>query len=316
MSAVPEVIQRSQQAWLAAEHEPILSEKALVARRNLVVNVMAAMMKDKVHYGKIPGTPKPTLYKPGAELLFSMFRVSTEPDRIEDLSTHDEVRYRVTVRAVSQSGAFLGAASGECSSSEEKYRWRRPVCNEEFDETPEDRRREVWKRGDNGTFKQKQVRTNPPDVAHTILAMATKRASIALCRNVTACSDIFTSGLEDLPPEYVDSIVEDEASAAATHIERPRRKEEAQEANGPADSADHRPAGIYVKAVREITSGTSKSGPWTLWGVTLSDGVEHKTFSKTVRDTAANAAAGKLPVSYELEDGPKGPTMVMLEVLR
>ena len=80
----------------------------VTARVRRIQEVMQALMKKDVHYGIIPGTPKPTLYQPGAELLCTTFRIAPTP-AVEDLSTSDAIRYRVTMRAVSQtSGEMLG----------------------------------------------------------------------------------------------------------------------------------------------------------------------------------------------------------------
>ena len=46
-----------------------------------------------------------------------------------------------------------------------------------------------------------QIRTEPADLANTILKMACKRAMIAMTLNVTAASDIFTQDIEDIPEE-------------------------------------------------------------------------------------------------------------------
>jgi len=87
---------------------------------------------------------------------------------------------------------------------EEKYKWRKPVCDQEFDEAPEDRKRLVWKKGyDNKPdYQLKQVRTQPADLANTILKMANKRSLVAAVLNTTAASDIFTQDIEDIP-EFV-----------------------------------------------------------------------------------------------------------------
>lgn len=196
----------------------------VVSRVMRIQEIMQAVMKKDVHFGTIPGTPKPTLYKPGAELLLMTFRIAPTPSEIEDLSTPDEIRYRVTVRGTNQvSGEIVGEMVGECSSNEEKYRWRKPVCEEEFTETPEDRRREKWAKGSNGVaYKQKQVRTSPADVANTILKMATKRALIAMTLVSLAASDIFAQDIEDLQEELRESIAGDEAPRSET--KQPQRR--------------------------------------------------------------------------------------------
>lgn len=167
------------------------------AHVNLVQEVMQAVMKKDTHYGTIPGTPKPTLYKPGAEVLAATFRIAVSY-RIEDLSTPDVVRYRVTAIGTHQtSGTVMGEGMGECSSGEEKYKWRKAVGNLEFDATPENKRRTKYGKD----YATKQVCTNPADLANTVLKMACKRAQVAMTLNVTAASDIFTQDIEDLPEE-------------------------------------------------------------------------------------------------------------------
>lgn len=167
-------------------------------RVNLVQEVMQGIMKRETHYGTIPGTPKPTLYKPGAEVLCVTFRVAQEY-KIEDLSSEGVARYRVTCVGRHQiSGIALGEGVGECSSGEEKYKWRGAACKAELDATPENlRRKKYYKNGNTAD----QIRTEPADLANTILKMACKRAMIAMTLNVTAASDIFTQDIEDLPEE-------------------------------------------------------------------------------------------------------------------
>lgn len=176
------------------------------AQVNLMQDVMAEVMRDGVHYGRIPGTKEKSLWKPGAEKLMATFRLAGDPE-VDDLSSDGEIHYRVKVRLHTVSGAFIGAGIGECSSREEKYAWRAAVCEEEYDETPENRRRVKYSKRDGRTEKKKQVRTNPADVANTILKMAKKRAQVDAVITATAASDIFTQDIEDLPPEVVAEIV-------------------------------------------------------------------------------------------------------------
>src|SRR5690606_12063089 len=160
------------------------------------------VMKPDTHYGVIPGTNKPSLYKAGSEVLLATFRIAVDP-QVQDMSTEDEVRYRVKCVGVHQTtGIVVGTGIGECSSNEEKYRWRKAVCDEEFEATDPARRRIAYKRGRNNVYTIKQVRAEPADVANTVLKMAKKRAQIDLTLTATAASDIFTQDIEDLPEEY------------------------------------------------------------------------------------------------------------------
>lgn len=167
----------------------------------VIAHIMKDIMKPDVHYGKVPGSKKPSLYKPGAEKICVAFHVA-DRYRVESIGTGDVVRYRVYCEGVHQgTGVILGEGVGECSSDEEKYKWRRAVCQEEWDNTDPKSRRTKYSSGsdDRGPNKTLQVATSPADVANTVLKMACKRAKIAMTLNVTAASDFFTQDAEDLP---------------------------------------------------------------------------------------------------------------------
>jgi hypothetical protein len=177
------------------------------AQVNLIQEVMKAVMKPETHYGVVPGTKKPTLLKAGSEVLLTTFKISVEPEVI-DLSTPDEAKYRVLAKGIHrESGTVVGVGVGECSSNEEKYKWRKAICIDEWNGTPENRRREKWQKdyGNNGFSAVKQIRMEVADVANTVLKMAKKRAQIDLTLTATAASDIFTQDVEDMPAEYLNN---------------------------------------------------------------------------------------------------------------
>lgn len=201
MNEVIEMQPRRESTGLVANEVHRYSAVEIRDRVNLVQSVMKGIMKKDTHFGTIPGTPKPTLYKPGAEVLCVTFRVA-QKYRVEDLSTEHIARFRVTCIGVHQiTGTELGEGLGECSSGEEKYKWRKAICTEEFDQTPEAFRRLKFSNYNNQVKKVTQVRTEAADLSNTILKMACKRAMIAMTLNVTAASDIFTQDIEDLPEE-------------------------------------------------------------------------------------------------------------------
>lgn len=208
---------------IITQPEGTLTARDIRQNVNLIQEVMKAVMKDKVHYGLIPGCPKPSLFKPGAEKIASTFRIAVTSE-VEDLSTHDEKRYRVTCKAYSANGSLLGSSTGECSSDESKYRWRAPVCNEEFDECDSDRKREKWIKKDGKAIKIKQIRTEAADLANTILQMADKRAYVAIVRKVTAASDVFTQDVEDLPEEVQADIANQSESNGKPDVKMPQEK--------------------------------------------------------------------------------------------
>lgn len=224
------------------------------AHVNLMQDVMLEVMKDGTHYGTIPGTKSKSLYKAGAEKLMATFRLAAKPE-VEDLSQNGEVAYRVTVNLLSSSGSFVGAGIGECSSSEDKYAWRAAICDEEFDLTPENRRRVKFSKYQGQVQKKKQVRTTPADVANTILKMAKKRAQVDAVITATAASDIFTQDIEDLPDEVVAEIVGRTPSPATSAVQKtipegPERDDADKEASDVAD--------LGTEAFRKMWANWSK----------------------------------------------------------
>lgn len=288
---------------------PIASAAEIRAQVNLIQEVMKAVMKDGVHFGTIPGTPKPTLYKAGAEKILSTFRIAIEPV-VEDLSTADEARFRVQARATSQmSSLFLGSGVGECSSNEEKYRWKAAVCDQEWDESAEDRRRNVWKRSGKGPYQVKQVRTNPADVANTILKMAKKRAQIDACLTVTAASDVFAQDIEDLPEELREAVADEHPVTPS--IQPPQRKSQT---NGtPAPPPAPHPGAVLVTKV-DGRDGVTNGQKWKLYIVDFSDGRQGSTLDVDIATLAAKCRDAKTPVSILLEPGKRAGTFKLTEL--
>ena len=185
-----DLIVHGQQALTAGE---------VKAQVNRIQEIMKHVMKDGEHYGTIPGCGnKKTLLKPGAEKILSTFGIAIDPV-VEDLSGSDEIRYRVKC-ILSSGGVVIGAGVGECSSNEEKYKWKKPACKEEYEATDESRKRMKWFKGYQGNkpYEAQQIRTEPSDVANTILKMSKKRAMVDGTLTATAASDIFEQDLEDM----------------------------------------------------------------------------------------------------------------------
>lgn len=231
---------------------------------NLIQEVIKGVFKADTHYGIIPGCKQKSLYKAGAEKILATFRIAVDPE-VEDLSTPDEVRYRVRVRGLTPDGRLVGVGIGECSSNEEKYAWRAAVSDAEFKATDELRRRvKFYKNG--GTVNQ--VRTNPADVANTVLKMAKKRGQIDLCLTATAASDVFTQDVEDLPPEYVEGMTEH--AVAGSEKQAPK----ATPTKKPAASAETE--GVITGIVEDVQVGSKTPSGQQLYYVIL-DGQKYGT---------------------------------------
>lgn len=175
----------------------------ILARAGTIQRVMSSVMKNGVHYGCIPGCgDRPSLLKPGAEVIMSTFSLAASP-RVDASRTEECLTYRVMCDIVNQAGQLIGTGVGEASTDEEKYKWRDAVCEKEWEGTIETHRRVKFCRGKGGSsYERKQVRTNPPDLANTVLKMAKKRALVDGVLTATGCSDLFSQDLDDIADAY------------------------------------------------------------------------------------------------------------------
>lgn len=193
----------------------LVTVQELIGRIQRIRDIQSKVMKKGVDYGEIPGCgDKPALHKPGAETLLVAFQLAALPDQlsIQDLGGEDEVRYRVVAPIYhAPTGQHVANGVGECSSLEEKYKWRKAVCDAEFDDTDPDRRRLKYFK-DGGTSKQ--IRMNKADVANTVLKMAKKRALVDGALTAVAASRIFSQDEEDMPEELRDSMRHDKESTS------------------------------------------------------------------------------------------------------
>lgn len=290
-----------------AESMPLTAAQVR-AQVNLIQEVMKSVMQDGQHYGVIPGAgSKPTLLKPGAEKLMLTFHLSPDPV-VEDLSTSDAHRYRVTCRICNRDGHFLGSGLGEASSNEEKYKWRAAICKEEFDETPEDRKRKKWKKGYNGGAATaiSQIRTEPADIANTILKMAKKRSLVDAALTVTGASDIFTQDIEDMPPEMLGG----KGQSDKPPLKEPAKKAEAKKTEEPASTSS------TTCMIAEVASkqGEKNGKPYTIFTIIDDLGNKYGTFSDSYADLANTAKADGLAVNIAYTDGQYGRKIVTLEI--
>jgi len=210
-----------------------------------VHGLMELAMKDGEHYGVIPGTPKPTLLKAGAEKLCLMFRLDPQyeicTEEVEERANPQGGIIRYVVRATLYhipTGNRIASGIGSCSSREEKYGWRKkerlcPECGAEKiikGKTEYGGGWLCWSKkggcgakfpdGDQSIEGQEEVRIPNENIweqENTILKMAEKRALVAAVLNGTAASDIFTQDIGDDQP--VEAILETKVSHGKTYAE-------------------------------------------------------------------------------------------------
>jgi hypothetical protein len=110
---------------------PVLSVEQAAQRFNTVVEFVRTVMREGIDYGRIPGTDKPTLLKPGAEKLCTLFGLSCRFDLVRfvedwDGSQHEgEPFFYYLYRCQLWRGeTILSEGDGSCNSFEQKYRYR------------------------------------------------------------------------------------------------------------------------------------------------------------------------------------------------
>lgn len=192
---------------------------------NLIQQIMREEMKDGEHYGTIPGCPKPSLWKAGAEKLCLTFRMAPrlKVKRLDLPNGHREITVTTEFHHIN-SEQFLGEGVGSCSTMESKYRYREgkrkcPKCGKEAIIKGKAEYGGGWicfakKDGCGAKFldtdktitDQKSGKEENPDIAdvyNTVLKIAKKRSMVDGILTITAASDIFSQDLEDLPPEML-----------------------------------------------------------------------------------------------------------------
>lgn len=149
-------------------------------------------MTEGEDYGVIPGSTKPTLFKPGAEKLNAIFGYAPRVEisnRVEDWEK-GFVSYECKVTLINKrSGGIEAEGLGSCNSRERRY-----------------------------------ARQDAAGIANTVLKMAKKRALIDATLSATRASGLFTQDLEDLD-EFAGRV-----SSPASRLETPRPETPKQEA--------------------------------------------------------------------------------------
>ncbi len=203
------------------------------------------IMVEGIDFGVIPGTPKPTLLKPGAEKLSLAFGLAPTFETagcIEDWEAgffHYDERCILTSR---RTGQTVASANGSANSKEPRYRWRdaKPACLN----CGRDLRRSRNRDGDQGepgwycwtktggcgaTFPAAQItgpvgrieNPEPYELVNTIKKMAQKRALVAAILIATGGSGTWTQDVEDMPSVAGETVVIESTARPTPEPARP-----------------------------------------------------------------------------------------------
>jgi uncharacterized protein (DUF3820 family) len=146
------------------------SVKNTLSKINQFQMVIQNSLKKDHDYGVIPGTPKPTLLKPGAEKIQMLLGVTSEYEVIERVQDYDNGFFAFTVRCVIyKDGVKITEGLGHCNTREPKF------------------------------YKKKNGELQDPyEKVNTVLKMAKKRAQIDATLTLASLSEIFTQDIEDM----------------------------------------------------------------------------------------------------------------------
>lgn len=126
--------------------------------------VVQSQLRQNHDFGVIPGTPKPTLLKPGAEKLLMLLGLRSKFEIVESTRDFDKGFFQYQVKCKLYRGDMLVTEGlGSCNNRERKY-----------------------------------IKMDPYTMDNTVLKMAKKRALVDAALLVGSLSDIFTQDLEDM----------------------------------------------------------------------------------------------------------------------
>lgn len=219
--------------------------QALLEWKGVVQEIQEKVMTEGIDFGIIPGCSKPTLLKPGAELLNLTFGLRPILDPAKDIIRTDlpgnHKDFEVTIHILNSAGLEIATGVGSCSTMESKYRYRNaqhkcPNCGQAtiFKSKNEGEGFFCWqKKGgcgykfkpdDEKITKQEVGRVeneDPADLWNTVLKIAKKRALIDGDLNATAASHVFTQDVEDMNKEIIR-----DAEYREIKVEKPVEKKE------------------------------------------------------------------------------------------
>ena len=207
---------------------PVMNIQSAKLRYNQFREFVKECMTEGSDYGKVPGTDKDILLKPGAEKLLSLFGLSvrlTCAEKIEDWTGRDHdgepFFYYRYVCAIYAGLSLVVESEGSCNSREVKYRYRNaericPACGKATIIKGKAEFGGGWlcfgKKGGCGakfpngsTEIEGQIvgKVANPDICdqvNTFQKMAQKRALIGSALIATNASEFFTQDMEDFAP--------------------------------------------------------------------------------------------------------------------
>lgn len=192
----------SEQTKLTVYTSPETVVQEAVEHYNILVQFVKSVMKPGKDYGTIPGTDKPTLLKPGAEKLNTLFKYAPRFTVLDKIIDFDKgfFYFQYEASIYNSEGRLIATGNGSCNSKEKKYRYRNiPAWKATEAEKAGALRTEKKQKKSGGDYTVYVVENAEPfDLTNTIDKMAQKRALIAATLIAANASEFFTQDVEDL----------------------------------------------------------------------------------------------------------------------
>jgi len=308
-----EVVQDQNSEALALT--PVMDLKTAKARLREFQEFIKGYLVESEDFGTIPGTPKPTLYKPGADKLCEVYGLSDDYeilDKLEDWSMMPPL-FDYTIKCMlrsKRSGVLVATGLGSCNSYEGKYRWRElkrtcPKCGkhtiikgkEEYGggwlcwrkEGKSDGCGAKFADGATEILSQEVGKVENDDIAtlkNTILKMSKKRAKIDATLAATRSSGVFTQDIEDIGAEIING-----QQPAPAPAQRKVQKPKATQTNATAAEPENAPveqqgtSTIEVTGIIESVSGVKKNARNNEYVVVVVDGKDLYLFHHQLMPT-------------------------------
>jgi len=173
----------------AAKPVLLTDEAITIIKHNIDMaqKLVYEVLEEGVDYGRIPGTPAPGLWDPGAGKISAAFNVYPKYTLLHAEESDGLVSYTVESTLLSRgTGKPMSTGIGAASTRETKYKYRWHTAEEarEFGYSPE--QLEGFKRNKDNKYRI----PNPEygELVNTIVKMASKRADVDAVQNLPAVS--------------------------------------------------------------------------------------------------------------------------------
>jgi hypothetical protein len=326
----------------------------IIERNQAIVALKETVFAKGVHYGEpFKGSGKPSLLKPGAELLMSRFHLwprFVERSIVENWDPdHPVFHYRYECQLVEVgTDRIIGAGIGSCNSMEDKYRWRKndrlcPACQEPKiikSKYPDRQTGEIgwYCLACKTTFSSTDSRITEQEtgkvpnneiftLVNTLDKMAQKRAFVAAVLVATGASAYFTQDVEDFP-NYTGEIIEGElippeieTPAAPAHKTEPRipigrDPQPTPRADPPVEQAPATSKGPNTWATPSQVDGLIKWAQTTVWkAIDWTDEMPHlyNRIAKALGFTGDGTREGLHHIVMELFTGSRPDARYMIQ---